>query len=85
MSAAGPEIVAGTVAAASATGMSASSVFLSLLVPALVLWIIYFRLSRRHLVELGEKLPGPAGYPLVGNALEFMGSSDGKYNLINNY
>ncbi|KAK0087453.1 hypothetical protein PV325_000952 [Microctonus aethiopoides] len=76
MSAAGPEVVAGTVAASAATGLSASSVFMALLVPALVLWFVYYRISRRHLYELAEKLPGPAGYPLVGNALELLGSSD---------
>lgn len=78
MSTATPEMVASTVAAASATGMTASSVFITLLIPALILWAVYFRLSRRHLIELGEKLPGPAGWPLVGNALELIGSSDGK-------
>lgn len=79
MSAAGPEVVAGTVAASAATGLSASSVFMALLVPALVLWFVYYRISRRHLYELAEKLPGPAGYPLVGNALELLGSSDSQY------
>lgn len=76
MSAAGPEIITGSVAAASATGLSASSVFLTLLVPALVLFYIYFRISRRHMLELAEKIPGPDGYPIIGNALEFLGSAD---------
>ena len=80
MSAAGPEVVAGSVAATSATGLSATTVFLSLLVPALVLYYIYFRISRRHMIELAEKIPGPTGLPLLGNALEFMGSSDGMYS-----
>lgn len=76
MSSAGPEVVVGTVGATAATGLSATSVFLSLLIPALVLYYIYFRISRRHLIELAEKIPGPAGLPLVGNALELIGSSD---------
>ncbi|XP_003705403.1 cytochrome P450 4g15 [Megachile rotundata] len=74
MSAAGPEIVAGSVAAAS--GFSATTVFLSLLIPAVVLYLIYFRISRRHLIELGEKLPGPPALPVIGNALDLLGSSD---------
>lgn len=78
MSAAGPEVVAGTIGASAAAGMSASSTFLTLLVPALVLWFVYFKISRRHLTELAEKLPGPTGYPILGNALEFVGSSDSK-------
>lgn len=78
MSAAGPEVVVGAVGGAAATGLSATSVFLSLLIPALVLYYIYFRISRRHMIELAEKIPGPAGYPLVGNALELIGSSDGE-------
>lgn len=78
MSAAGPEVIAGSVAATAATGMSASSVFLALLVPAIVLFFVYYRISRRHMLELAAKLPGPEGYPIIGNALEFMGSSDSK-------
>ncbi|XP_053971581.1 cytochrome P450 4g15 [Hylaeus volcanicus] len=76
MSTAGPEMVTGSVAAVSASGFSATTVFLTLLVPALVLYYIYFRISRRHMLELAEKLPGPPGLPILGNALEFLGSSD---------
>ncbi|XP_076642431.1 cytochrome P450 4g15 [Halictus rubicundus] len=82
MSAAGPEVVVGSIAAASATGLSATTVFLSLLIPAVVLYLIYFRISRRHLVELGEKLPGPPALPILGNALEFLGSSDAIFNKV---
>lgn len=78
MSAAEPEMVAGSAAAAASTGLSASTVFLSLLVPALVLYYIYFKISRRHMIELAEKLPGPEGLPLIGNTLLFLGSSDSK-------
>lgn len=63
---------------AASTDVSATSVFLSLLIPALVLYYIYFRISRRHMIELAEKLPGPEGWPLIGNALMFLGSPDGK-------
>ena len=78
MSTAGPQIVAASTAAASASGFSATTVFLSLFIPAVVLYFIYFRLSRRHLLELAEKIPGPPALPIIGNALEFLGSSDGK-------
>ncbi|XP_078050340.1 cytochrome P450 4g15 [Augochlora pura] len=76
MSAAGPEIVAGSMATTSATGFSATTVFLSLLIPALVLFYIYYRISRRHLIELGNKLPGPPALPIIGNAYELIGSPD---------
>ncbi|XP_076238266.1 cytochrome P450 4g15 [Calliopsis andreniformis] len=76
MSTAGPEVVTGSVAATAAAGFSATTVFLSLLIPALVLYYIYFRISRRHMIELAEKIPGPAGLPLIGNAAELIGSSD---------
>ncbi|KAG7207959.1 hypothetical protein KM043_009543 [Ampulex compressa] len=76
MSTAGPEVLAESAAAAAATGLSATAVFFSLLIPALVLYFIYFRISRRHMIELAEKIPGPRGYPLIGNAHEFLGSSD---------
>lgn len=82
MSAAGPEIVAGSVATAAATGFSATTVFLSLLIPAVVLYLIYFRVSRRRLIELGDKLPGPPALPIVGNALEFFGSPDAIFQKI---
>lgn len=77
MSTAEAKLVTGTIAASTATtGVSATFVFLSLLLPAMVLYYIYFWMSRRHMVELAEKLPGPTGYPIIGNALQFLGSSD---------
>lgn len=54
---------------------SASNLFYFLLVPALVLWYAYWKISRRHLEELAAKIPGPDGLPLLGNALEFTGTS----------
>lgn len=54
---------------------AATSMFYMLLVPALILWYAYWRMSRRHMYELAEKLAGPKGYPLIGNALEFTGGS----------
>lgn len=76
MSVTEPEMIAGSVAAAASTGLSATTVFLSLLVPALILYYVYFRISRRHMIELAEKIPGPEGVPLIGNALQMLGSSD---------
>ncbi|KAG5323942.1 C4G15 protein, partial [Acromyrmex heyeri] len=76
MSAAEPEMIAGSSAAAASYGLSSSAIFLSLLIPALILYYIYFRISRRHMIELAEKLPGPEGLPLIGNALMLLGSSD---------
>ncbi|XP_047023112.1 cytochrome P450 4g15 [Helicoverpa zea] len=54
---------------------AATSLFYVLLVPALILWYAYWRMSRRHMYELAEKLQGPPGLPLLGNALEFTGGS----------
>ncbi|XP_011138410.1 cytochrome P450 4g15 [Harpegnathos saltator] len=76
MSVTEPKIIAGSVAAAASAGLSATTVFLSLLIPALVLYYIYFRISRRHMIELAAKLPGPDGLPFIGNALMFLGNSD---------
>lgn len=61
---------------------SAISVFYCLLIPALLLWYIYWRLSRKHLLELAAKLPGPKGWPIIGNALDFAGTSPGKQKQI---
>ncbi|KAG5322825.1 C4G15 protein, partial [Pseudoatta argentina] len=76
MSAAEPEMIAGSSAAAASYGLSSSAIFLSLLIPALILYYIYFRISRRHMIELAEKLPGPEGLPLIGNTLMLLGTSD---------
>ncbi|XP_038213205.1 cytochrome P450 4g15 [Zerene cesonia] len=54
---------------------AATNLFYVLLVPALILWYTYWRMSRRNLYELAEKITGPKGLPLIGNALEFTGGS----------
>lgn len=59
-----------------------SSIFYMLLLPALGLWYIYWKVSRRHMLELAERLPGPKGLPFLGNALEFTGSSHSKYIIL---
>lgn len=57
---------------------SASNVFYYLLVPTIVLWYVYWQLSRRQMYKIAEKLPGPKGYPFIGNALLFTGTHHGK-------
>lgn len=52
--------------------LSAFNLFFYLLTPALVLWYIYFRMSRKQLYELASKIPGSDGLPFIGNALDFM-------------
>lgn len=52
--------------------LSAFNLFFYLLTPALALWYIYFRMSRKQLYELASKIPGSEGLPLLGNALDFM-------------
>lgn len=63
---------------------AATSLFYMLLVPAVILWYAYWRMSRRHLYELAAKIPGPSGLPLIGNALDFTGGSPGMYKYIQN-
>lgn len=57
---------------------SPTNIFYFLLIPALVLWYTYWRISRRRMIELAKKLPGPNGFWLFGNALHFLGSSHSK-------
>ncbi|KAG5674660.1 hypothetical protein PVAND_004613 [Polypedilum vanderplanki] len=59
----------------SQTQVSSTTIFISLLLPALLLWYVYWKLSRRHLYKLAEKLPGPKGLPFIGNALDLTGTS----------
>jgi len=79
MSVAEPEMINEAISATTVpAGLSPSTVFFSLLIPALVLYYVYFRISRRHMLELAEKIPGPQGLPFIGNALMLLGSSDSK-------
>ncbi|XP_047110775.1 cytochrome P450 4g15 [Schistocerca piceifrons] len=65
----GPEAVA-------ESAVSASTVFYWLLLPAVVLYFIYYRLQRRRMYELADKIPGPPGLPVLGNALSFIGKNE---------
>jgi cytochrome P450 family 4 len=66
---AGPDLV-------SSSGSSlANNLFYFLLLPAALLFYAYWKISRRHLHELADKIPGPSGLPILGSALEFIGSS----------
>lgn len=62
---------------------SPTNIFYFLLIPALVLWYTYWRISRRRMIELAKNLPGPNGFWLFGNALHFaVGSSHSKFFII---
>lgn len=74
--------MAGTIAAemtASSGIMAASSIFYFLLVPALALWFVYWKLSRRHMIELAKDIPGPEGLPIIGNLLDVSGTPHSKF------
>ncbi|EGK97046.1 AGAP001076-PD [Anopheles gambiae str. PEST] len=66
----------------SANIISPINMFYFLLTPALLLWFFYWRLSRRHMLELAERIPGPKGLPLIGNALDLVGSSHSVFRTI---
>lgn len=61
-------------AAVADTSISATSTFFYLLIPALVLYFVYWKLQRRRFLELAEKIPGPKGYPIIGHGLDFLGN-----------
>lgn len=55
-----------------------------LITTAIVLWLTKWYLSRRHMLKLSKKFPGPNGLPIIGNGLELRGTTHGifikKYN-----
>nr|AZR39471.1 cytochrome P450 [Agasicles hygrophila] len=54
---------------------SPNNAFYFLVLPVLILLLVYWKVSRRNLIKLGEQIPGPKGYPIIGSALEFVGTS----------
>lgn len=71
--------MAGTVSADIPNSLASSAIFYSLLIPAMILWFVYWKLSRRRLYKLAAQLPGPEGYPIIGNALELVGTPHCKF------
>lgn len=57
--------------------VSAFNLFFYLLVPAFLLWYVYFRVSRKQLYELASKINGSDGLPLIGHALDLMHDPEG--------
>nr|WIT94155.1 cytochrome P450 monooxygenase CYP4G341 [Euwallacea interjectus] len=48
--------------------------FIVLLTTLATLYYVYWRVSRRRMMELAENIPGFKGWPIVGNAFEFVGT-----------
>jgi hypothetical protein len=44
----------------------------------LFLCYVHFRFRRRRMEALAAKIAGPPPWPIIGNALEFLGSTHGK-------
>ncbi|XP_067641635.1 cytochrome P450 4g15 [Eurosta solidaginis] len=62
--------------------ISPSSVFYFLLLPTFLLWLTYWRLSRRHLYKLADRLPGPKGLPIIGHLLDVFGPASSVFKTV---
>ncbi|XP_053948671.1 cytochrome P450 4g15 [Anastrepha obliqua] len=62
--------------------ISPSSVFYFLLLPTFLLWLTYWRLSRRHLYKLAARLPGPKGLPIIGHLLDVFGPASSVFKTV---
>lgn len=60
------------------SAFSATGMLMTLLVPVMLLYYLYYRKQRSRLYELADRIQGPPGYPFIGNALEFIGGADSK-------
>jgi cytochrome P450 family 4 len=69
-----------TATAVAEPSASATITLFFLLIPALILYFVYWKLQRRRFVELGEKLPGPKGLPIVGLGFSFVGNPLRKFH-----
>lgn len=58
-----------------------STVLYSLILSTITLWYAYFRISRRRLYELADKIDGPSGLPFVGCALGFIYSAHTSFKI----
>ncbi|XP_073998067.1 cytochrome P450 4g15 isoform X1 [Rhodnius prolixus] len=62
------------------SAFSATGMLMTLLVPVMLLYYLYYRKQRSRLYELADRIQGPPGYPFIGNALEFIGGADKVFN-----
>lgn len=53
----------------------------TMITPFLIIWTtvlaLGYYIQRRHLIKLASTIPGPKGYPIIGNALMFWGKPQG--------
>jgi cytochrome P450 family 4 len=66
-------------AAAAESSAPATLTVFYLLIPALILYFVYWKLQRRRFVELADKIPGPEGLPIIGHGILLLGSSLRKF------
>lgn len=54
------------------------SIMTLMLITLVIAYVILYKWKRERLVKLIDKLPGPPGFPLIGNAIEINVEHDGK-------
>jgi hypothetical protein len=57
----------------------ATLTFFYILIPALILYFVYWKFQTRRINVLADKIPGPEELPIIGHGMLALGNCAGKF------